>query len=96
MFSLMPRKSNRVFPITTRVVKNTRWIHRDELKVGMYVRELDVAWEDTNFMFQGFVVDNVTVLRDVQAVSEWVYIESQKLAQVPTQSVHRLCGATRG
>ncbi|MEM7292997.1 MAG: DUF3391 domain-containing protein, partial [Pseudomonadota bacterium] len=29
-------------------------VHVSELKLGMYVRELDRPWEETSFMFQGF------------------------------------------
>jgi len=70
MFNFKFKKTNRTTKSTTRVIKTKRWIHRDELKVGMYVSELDVAWEDTNFMFQGFVVDNMKLLKDICAISE--------------------------
>lgn len=89
-------KSERTYPVATRVVKTSRWIHRNELKVGMYVRELDCPWENTNFMFQGFVVDTLDMLNDVQEVAEYVCIESEKLVRVPAESAHRLCAAVRG
>lgn len=96
MFNIMNRKkSTRTTTIATRVVKTSRWVHRNELKVGMYVRELDCAWEDTPFMFQGFVIDNVDMLNDVQEVAEFVCIESEKLAKVAPKSTARLCGASR-
>lgn len=96
MFNIMKRKSTRTQPIATRVVKTSRWVHRNELKVGMYVRELDCAWEDTSFMFQGFVIDSVDMLNAVQEAAEYVCIESEKLAQVGAKSMSRLCAATRG
>ena len=95
MFSFMSKKSDRHYPVATRVVKSSRWIHSDQLEVGMYVSELDVAWEDTHFMFQGFVIRNQKQLRDVQAASQWVFVDSEKLATVSAHSVNRLCGATR-
>lgn len=95
MFSFKAKKTTRTYPTATRVVKTTRWIHRNELKVGMYVRELDVAWEDTPFMFQGFAIDNFNTLRDVQHAAEYVCVESEKLAQISADSTTRLCGATR-
>jgi len=93
MFSFKSKKSDRHYPVATRVVKNSRWIHKDQLQVGMYVRELDVAWEETNFMFQGFTINNDRQLREVQAASEWVFIEAEKVAKV-SGSTNRLCGAT--
>lgn len=95
MFKFSAKKSNRTFPVATRVVRSHRWIHRNQLEVGMYVRELDVAWEDTHFMFQGFVVENKTLLREVKAASEWVCVETQKLARISASSTNRLCGASR-
>lgn len=96
MFSFTKKKTARQYPIATRVVKTSRWIHRNELKVGMYVRELDRPWEETSFMFQGFVIDSVALLHNVQEEAEYVCIESEKLAQVSAKSTHRMCGAVRG
>jgi len=95
MFSFM-KKANRSYPVATRVVKSNRWVHRNELKIGMYVRELDCPWEDTNFMFQGFVIDSQALLNEVQHVAEYICIESQKLAQISAADTNRLCAATRG
>jgi len=95
MFSFMSKKSDRQYPVATRVVKSSRWVHSDQLKVGMYVSELDVAWEETHFMFQGFYIQNQQQLQEVQATSEWVFIDSEKMAKVPADSKNRLCGATR-
>jgi len=95
MFSFMEKKSDRQYPIATRVVKSSRWIHSDQLRVGMYVSELDVAWEDTHFMFQGFFIKNQQQLNEVRAASVWVFIESEKVAKVSADSKNRLCGATR-
>jgi len=96
MFSFMSKKSDRHYPVATRVVKNSRWIHRDQLAVGMYVSELDVPWEQTNFLFQGFFIRNEKQLHDVKSASEWVLIESEKVAKVSADSTGRLCGVTRG
>jgi len=35
-----------------------KWLHRNELRMGMYVAELDKPWEQTDFMFQGFRLNN--------------------------------------
>jgi len=96
MFGLINKKSTRTYPTATRVVKTTRWIHRNELKVGMYVRELDCPWEETGFMFQGFVVDSQALLNDVQEAAEYVCIDSEKLASISSDSTKRMCGAVRG
>jgi len=96
MFINPKSKTNRTHKLATRVVKTSRWIHRNELRVGMYVRELDCAWEDTHFMFQGFVIDSVKLLHDVQEAAEYVCIESEKLARIAAASPSRMCAAGRG
>lgn len=70
----------------SRVVKTSRWVHTNQLKVGMYVRELDCAWEDTDFMFQGFVIDTLSCLHDVQRVSEYACIESETISRNPSSA----------
>jgi len=94
MFSFI-KKSNRTTPVATRTVKSNRWIHTNELRIGMYVRELDCPWEDTHFMFQGFVIDSQELLQDVRATAENVCIVSEKMAQISAGDTNRLCAATR-
>ncbi|MBX2835940.1 MAG: DUF3391 domain-containing protein [Gammaproteobacteria bacterium] len=80
---------------TTRIVRSKRWIPSAQLKLGMYVSELDIPWEQTPFMFQGFNIDSQELLEKVQSVSETVCIESEKVATIPSQGGNRLCGAPR-
>ena len=48
-----------------------RKINADDLRVGMYVVELDRRWTDAPFLFQGFVIssdrETDTTARDVRA-----------------------------
>ena len=76
------------------IVKSKRWVHRNQLKVGMYVSELDKPWEETRFMFQGFVIDSQKLLEEVQHTAEYVQVDVEKWTTVPTNSTNRLC-ATR-
>jgi len=48
------------------------------LKIGMYVTQLDRPWLETPFLFQGFMVDSESVLADVQRICEYVYIDLEK------------------
>jgi len=92
---LFKRKTNR-FPsvrTTGAVVKSKRWVHRNQLKLGMYVSELDKPWEETHFMFQGFVIDSQKLLEEVQHISEYVQIDAEKWVAVASNSTNRLCAA---
>lgn len=80
------RSASRVF---TRVIKESRWVHRNQLEIGMYVNELDRPWTDTSFMFQGFAIDTPEVLRQVQESCEYAHVQVEKLARVSWKGAHR-------
>ncbi len=80
----------------TRIVTDRQWIHRNELSMGMLVVELDVPWEQTSFMFQGFRIDSAEQLRQVQQECEYALIQSEKVAKVNRDNPLRLCGFVKG
>ena len=77
------------------IVKSKRWVHRNQLKIGMYVSELDKPWSETRFMFQGFVIDSQALLEEVQLTSEYVQVDAEKWAVVSPNSNNRLCAANK-
>jgi len=77
------------------VVTDQRWIHRNQLKRGMYVVELDVPWENTPFMFQGFFLDTQKQVDQVQAHCEYVLVKTEKIARKSLTSYKRMCGAVK-
>lgn len=50
----------------------------DELKIGMYVCELDRPWLETNFWFQGFELKTIDELNAVKKICKYVYIDKEK------------------
>ena len=81
--------------ISTRIVAEKRWVHRNQLEMGMYVNELDRPWTETKFMFQGFVIDSEETLMAVQESCEYANVQTEKLARISSNSATRLVGATR-
>ncbi len=73
-------------------VNHERWVHCNELKLGMYVVELDKPWEQTDFLFQGFFLDKHELIEDVRRESQYVLVQEQKNTLVSRQSPSRLCG----
>jgi len=69
-----------------------KWLHRNELRLGMYVAELDKPWDHTDFMFQGFILNTRELLESVQAESEYVLVLVNKMANTPLNSSNRMCG----
>ena len=81
--------------VTTRVVAERRWIHRNQLELGMYVNELDVPWDQTSFMFQGFRIDSYDTLHAVQSACEYANVQTEKLAKCSSKSANRLVSSSR-
>ena len=46
-----------------------------DLKVGMFVADLDRPWMDTPFLLQGFILENAEEIAQVQAHCQWVLID---------------------
>ena len=46
-----------------------------ELKIGMYVCELDCPWEDTPFLFQGFVIETPEDIATLKSYSHYALID---------------------
>lgn len=50
-------------------------IHVDDLKIGMYVRQLDIPWEQSSFIFQGIDIKTPKDIEDVQRQSVFVWVD---------------------
>lgn len=53
-------------------------IFSEDLKLGMYVSELDHPWIESPFLFQGFSLKEEEVLLQVQETCKYVYIDTEK------------------
>lgn len=76
-------------------VQHQHWVKTDQLTLGMYVAELNVPWEETDFLFQGFNVDSTRVLKQVQDASDYALVRTQKVAYRSSTSSSRLCSEDR-
>ena len=52
-------------------------LYTDELKIGMYVSELDRAWIDTPFLFQGFLISQHEELEQLQKHCDFVFVDRE-------------------
>ena len=48
-----------------------------ELKLGMHVIRLDRPWSETNFLLQGFIVNDIDLLNALVQQCDYVYIEDR-------------------
>lgn len=55
-----------------------------DLRIGMYIVEIDRPWLDSPFLFQGFVVESQQDIDWVQRTCEYVYIDVEKAEQFST------------
>lgn len=49
-----------------------------ELKIGMYVSDLDRPWVESSFMFQGFEITSDKMVSDIQNECKFVYVDTEK------------------
>ena len=50
----------------------------EDLKLGMYISELDHPWIESPFLFQGFLLHDDEEIQQVQATCEYVYVDNEK------------------
>jgi len=48
-----------------------------DLVIGMHVVRLDRPWEETNFLLQGFVIENQADIDSLRTQCEFVFIEGR-------------------
>ena len=58
----------------------------DDLRIGMYVDQLDRPWTETRFMYQGFFIQNQETLQELARVSRYVFVDAERnVAENKTQ-----------
>ncbi len=50
----------------------------ENLLTGMYVSKLDRPWLETTFLFQGFVINNMEAINELQDACDYVYVDEEK------------------
>ena len=51
-----------------------------DLKIGMFVAELDRPWLDTPFLIQGFLIDDITDIARLRLYCQYVYADTRRSA----------------
>lgn len=55
-----------------------RKVKQEDLRIGMFVADLDRPWIDTPFLLQGFLIEDEEQLRQVMDCCQWVMIDPQR------------------
>jgi HD-GYP domain-containing protein (c-di-GMP phosphodiesterase class II) len=55
-----------------------RKVKQDDLRIGMFVADLDRPWIDTPFLLQGFLIEDEEQLRQLIDCCQWVMIDPQR------------------
>ena len=53
-------------------------VHVYELKIGMFISELEIPWEESPFLLQGFDLKSQADIKAVQDVCEYVMIDPER------------------
>src|SRR5258706_3474305 len=67
------RGKRKFFPLEFRQMASK--IHTTDLKVGMFVADLDRPWVDTPFLLQGFLVENQEQILALKTHCEYVIVD---------------------
>jgi len=62
----------------TELVPNKILVYPSDLKMGMYVAELDRPWVESPFLFQGFVIENDKDISKIRSLCEHVYVDTER------------------
>lgn len=68
-------------------MSNTRKIGVNQLKIGMYVAQLDRPWLETPFLFQGFYIREQDEIRDLREYCSYVHVLSDDSPDHPASGV---------
>lgn len=71
--SLTTTREGRKFRVNQR--HSRRKLMINELMVGMYVVELDIPWEQSPFLYQGFLIESEQDIYVLQDVCRWVMVD---------------------
>src|SRR5579859_692119 len=52
----------------------------NDLRIGMYVDQLDRPWTETRFMYQGFFIQNQETIEELARVSKFVFVDADRNA----------------
>ena len=61
--------------IDSKESKKLEKIHVSGLQIGMYVSKLDVDWLDTPFLYQGFLIESLDDISQLEKYCEYVWVD---------------------
>ena len=55
-------------------------VNTSDLKIGMFISELDRPWLDTPFLIQGFLIDDISDIARLRLYCQYVYADTRRSA----------------
>jgi len=86
---------NKVRPGYVKSSERTIKIHVSELKIGMFVSQLDRPWLETPFLMQGFVVETLDDINAISEYSQHVWVDAVTDEWVPPEERATLAGQSK-
>ena len=86
---------NEVRPGYVKSSEKTVKIHISELKIGMFVSQLDRPWLETPFLMQGFVVETLEDIDTIAEYSEHVWVDAITEEWIPPEERAVLKGQSK-
>ena len=55
-------------------------VNTSDLKIGMFISELDRPWLDTPFLIQGFLIEDIADIARLRLYCQYVYADTRRSA----------------
>lgn len=70
-------------------------VFSEDLKLGMYISELDHPWIESPFLFQGFLLRENEEIEQVQSTCKYVYVDTEKTPFEVTPRLEKISPANQ-
>lgn len=77
----LSRMSKSAPPFTGKLSHDEIYVDIEDVRVGMHILRLDIPWERTRFLFQGFLVQDESHISELRRIAKYAII-SRKLSEV--------------
>jgi len=68
--------------LDTPLLNNEIKVEADDVSLGMYVTALDIPWEQSRFIFKGFLIEEEKELNEIRKVCKYIIVDKDRSVNV--------------
>jgi putative nucleotidyltransferase with HDIG domain len=69
------------------LLNNEIKVEADHVKMGMYVSALDIPWEQSRFIFKGFLIEEDKELNEIRRVCKYIIVDKDRSVNVSYEQI---------